>query len=101
MKYEEPHTFQNPFLNSVDGFVRHFAMRNMAAPNQDVRVGKTGFRQSMFRLLERRRSDFEGSIYGQTIRDALMNALRVNLPNCFGPLFMDVFAPDHDSSLVH
>jgi hypothetical protein len=101
MKYEKPHSFQNPFLNPVDDFVRHLAMRNMPPPDQDVRVGKTGFRQSVFRLLERRRSDFEGPIDGQTIRDALMNALRVNLPNCFGPLFMDVFAPDHDSSLVH
>jgi len=101
MKYEEPHSFQNPFLNPIDDFVRHLAVCNMPPPNQDIGVGETGFRQSMFRLLECRGSDFKGYIDGQTIRDALMDALRINLPNHFGPLFMDVFAPDDDSSLIH
>jgi hypothetical protein len=55
----------------------------------------------MFRILERRRANPEGAVDGQTIRNALVHSLRINLPNRFGLLFMDVFAPDYDSNLVH
>src|SRR5260370_37184895 len=31
----------------------------------------------------------------------MVHPFRVNLANSFGPVFVDIFAPDYDSSLVH
>jgi hypothetical protein len=37
----------------------------------------------------------------QTLGDAMVHAVRVNLANGFGPLFVYIFAPNYDSNLVH
>ncbi len=95
MKHQQPHSFQHAFLNAVNNFVRHLGVGDVTPPNQDIRVRQTGFLQAMFRILERRRPDFERSINGQTHSRCIGGyALWIDFPGiAFGPPLVDVFAP--------
>ena len=100
MQNDQAHAFEDPFLNPLNDLVLHLGVRGVTPPDQNVCLQEARLRQTMFRFLQGGGTCRQ--IAGrETFRDAVVHSVRVDFSNGLRPLFMNIFAPDHDSDIAH
>ena len=102
MEHQQTHPFPNPCDDSIDNLIRHFCVRFMAPPGEDVRVREDFAGKAMLRLLQSGAAGLKVRGFLQAISDRLMHAGRVEHTHLLVLMLMDILTPDrHSNRFAH
>ncbi len=97
VQHDQTHAFPHALLHALDDLVVHLPVRGVAPPGQHVGGGERLLAQTVVGLLERRATRRDAVRLGQTVGNALVHALGIDVADELVLVFVDVLTPDGDA----